>query len=40
MFYREFELPPGFEIAPGGELAKDGLDDKELWFLRLPKHVN
>ncbi|RHY48477.1 hypothetical protein DYB30_007763 [Aphanomyces astaci] len=35
----EFVLPPGFESVTGGSISKASLEDKELWFFRVPKNV-
>ncbi|RHY88056.1 hypothetical protein DYB35_005294 [Aphanomyces astaci] len=35
----EFVLPPGFESVKGGSISKASLEDKELWFFRVPKNV-
>ncbi|ETV70485.1 hypothetical protein H257_14140 [Aphanomyces astaci] len=36
----EFVLPPGFESVKGGSISKASLEDKELWFFRVPKNVD
>ncbi|KAF1333174.1 Succinate dehydrogenase assembly factor 2, partial [Globisporangium splendens] len=40
---REFEIPPGFEPVKGSaSVTRETVlsDDKELWFFKLPKHMD